>query len=276
MTAGTKLSRVVPAHRSPEALTPPDVLQAPEQPVCQPVSAPPPALVPPAFASYPMWDTRGAPVLPFGRNPGLACESSVASNAIKRNDSGNDMDVGVLPQNVPDEGRVPTRNNSFEDVGRRNVGSPLAETLPIKPARRVASYSRLGEDARGAPVEASGVNGGRFPRHFMQEQYLRGVEEGAKAAQSRHWQPQGTESLDLRVDVFGGNRVVPSVSGTGVKSLVRKEVVRIPLERGERKEGKKRSADEATSHCSGEPEEEQPSKRRSPNARSPNFEPRGL
>lgn len=186
------------------------------------------------------------------------------------------MDVGALPQNAPDEGRVPTRNNSFEDVARRNVGSPIAETVPVKPARRVAPYSRLGEDARGARAEASGVNGGRFPRHFMQEQYLRGVEEGAKAAQSCDWLPQGTESLDLKVDVFGGNRAVPSVSGTGVNRLVRKEVVRIPLERRERKEGKKRSSDEATSHCSGEPEEEQPAKRRSPNARSPNFEPRSL
>ncbi|GAQ82350.1 hypothetical protein KFL_001080260 [Klebsormidium nitens] len=225
-----------------------------------PLGVPPPVPPPPAaFANYPTWDLRASPMLPFGRNLGLACDSSVASNVVRRTDSENDLTV--LPGRG-DEARVPTRNESVEEIAyarRRELGSPVGDAVlgkaPVRSSRGAAHLTRLGEDPRGGMF----VTEERFPRQFMQEQYLRGVEEGAKAAQ---WQRQcgSPQSTDVPAEPYAEdvvNRAVPSVSGTGVNKAAR----------GHPEVRKKRSSDEATSKNSGEPETEQPPKKRSPNAR---------
>lgn len=206
-------------------------------------------------------------MLPFGRNLGLACDSSVASNVVRRTDSENDLTV--LPGRG-DEARVPTRNESLEEVAfarRRDLGSPVGDAVlgkpPVRSSRGAAHLTRLGEDPRGEMF----VGEERFPRQYMQEQYLRGVEEGAKAAQ---WQRQcgSPPSTHAPVEPYAEDmvhRAVPSVSGTGVNKAGRHPEVR-----------KKRSSDEATSKNSGEPETEQPPKKRSPNARTHAIGPRGL
>ena len=222
--------------------------------------APPPVpAAPPPFANYPTWDLRGAPLLPFGRNLGLAADSSVASNVVRRTESEADIGPG-------DEARVPTRNESLEEVAyarRRDLGSPVEDAVLGRSSRGVAQLARLGEDLRGQRGEAVFHTEERFPRQYMQEQYLRGVEEGAKAAQ---WQRQCGSPASPNVvvaqpyDEAALNRAVPSVSGTGAKQAVRGHA--------EVRERKKRSSDEATSKNSGGTETDQPAKKRSPNTRT--------